>query len=45
MPALYNAFDKRVSGVEKVFVETQFSNKPSAGCPTTTRVAEWATGA
>jgi hypothetical protein len=41
MPELYKSFDKRVAGVEKVFVETQFSNKPSPGCPTTTRVAEW----
>jgi hypothetical protein len=42
-PALYKSFDKRVAGVEKVFVETKFSNAPSPGCPTTTRVAEWST--
>lgn len=41
-PKLYEAFDKREGGVEKVFVETKFSNPPSPGCPTTTRVSEWA---
>ncbi|CCM05158.1 uncharacterized protein FIBRA_07367 [Fibroporia radiculosa] len=41
-PKLYEAFDKREGGVEKVFVETQFSSPPSVGCPTTTRVSEWA---
>jgi len=41
MPSLYEAFDKRVAGVEKVFVETRASNPPSAGCPVTTRVANW----
>ncbi|KAH9937092.1 GroES-like protein [Fomitopsis serialis] len=38
---LYEAFDKRQNGVEKVFVETKFSNPPAPGLPTTTRVAEW----
>ncbi|EJF67031.1 GroES-like protein [Dichomitus squalens LYAD-421 SS1] len=41
-PKLYEAFDKREGGVEKVFVETQISNPPMPGCPTTTRVSEWA---
>jgi threonine dehydrogenase-like Zn-dependent dehydrogenase len=41
MDKLYAAFDKRTNGVEKVFVETQFSNPPASGCPTTTRVEEW----
>jgi threonine dehydrogenase-like Zn-dependent dehydrogenase len=35
---LYPAFDRRQGGVEKVFVETQFSSPPSKGCPTITRV-------
>jgi hypothetical protein len=42
-PELYKAFDARVQGVEKVFVETQFSNPPAPGCPKTTRVSEWGT--
>jgi len=41
MTKLYQAFDKRQSGVEKVFVETQFSSPPAPGCPQTTRVDEW----
>ncbi|KAF8191810.1 GroES-like protein [Pholiota molesta] len=41
MPELYNAFDKRQAGVEKVFVETKFSSPPSQGCPQVSRVAEW----
>ncbi|QRV96683.1 alcohol dehydrogenase [Ceratobasidium sp. AG-Ba] len=41
MAKLYTAFDKRINGVEKVFVETRFSNPPSSGCPTTSRVDEW----
>jgi hypothetical protein len=41
MAALYPAFDKRVFGVEKVFVETQFSSIPMQGCPTTSRVENW----
>ncbi|KAJ6551757.1 GroES-like protein [Mycena capillaripes] len=40
-PALYMSFDKRVGGVEKVFVETKFSAPPSAGAPPLTRVADW----
>ncbi|KAF9553316.1 GroES-like protein [Agrocybe pediades] len=44
MPLLYYAFYTRQSGVEKVFVETKFSSPPSAGFPTTTRVADWAEG-
>lgn len=39
-PELYKKFDKRVGGVEKVFVETKFSSKSAPGCPTTTRVAD-----
>ncbi|KAI8981287.1 GroES-like protein [Trametes punicea] len=42
MPKLYQAFDKRVGGVEKVFVQTKFSNPPSPGCPTLSRVDDWA---
>ncbi|KAH9837123.1 GroES-like protein [Rhodofomes roseus] len=38
---LYEAFDKRQNGVEKVFVETKFSNPPAPGLPKTTRVSEW----
>ncbi len=41
-PKLYTAFDKRLGGVEKVFVQTKFSNPPSPGCPTLSRVDEWA---
>ncbi|KZT72752.1 GroES-like protein [Daedalea quercina L-15889] len=40
-PKLYEAFDKREGGVEKVFVETKFSNPPTPGLPITTRVSEW----
>jgi len=40
-PRLYEAFDKRINGVEKVFVETKFSNPPSAGCPTLSKVDDW----
>ncbi|ELU38908.1 hypothetical protein AG1IA_07066 [Rhizoctonia solani AG-1 IA] len=40
---LYAAFDKRIAGVEKVFVETRFSNPPSQGCPTVSRVDDWET--
>uniref|UniRef100_A0A8H7XZD4 Uncharacterized protein n=1 Tax=Psilocybe cubensis TaxID=181762 RepID=A0A8H7XZD4_PSICU len=41
MSKLYSAFDTRQSGVEKVFVETKFSSKPSVGCPSVSRVSEW----
>jgi len=41
MAKLYTAFDKRIDGVEKVFVETKFSSPPSAGCPKTSRVDDW----
>ncbi|KAJ7735554.1 GroES-like protein [Mycena maculata] len=40
-PELYESFDKRVGGVEKVFVETKFSSPPSAGAPRLSRVADW----
>ena len=40
-PKLYAAFDKRDGGVEKVFVQTKFSNPPSPGCPTLSKVEEW----
>ena len=43
-PALYGAFDKRIDGVEKVFVQTKFSNPPSKGCPGVSKVADWGTG-
>ena len=38
MAKLYAAFDKRIGGLEKVFVETRFSAPPAPGCPTATRV-------
>jgi len=41
MAKLYTAFDKRIDGVEKVFVETKFSSPVSAGCPNVTRVDDW----
>jgi len=40
-PLLYEKFDKRVAGVEKVFVQTKFSGPPGAGCPPLTKVADW----
>ncbi|KAF8903949.1 GroES-like protein [Gymnopilus junonius] len=42
MAKLYEAFDRRAGGVEKVFVETKFSAPPAPGCPMTTRVDAWA---
>lgn len=42
-PELYNKFDMRVAGVEKVFVETSISEKPSPGYPQLTKVSDWAT--
>ncbi|KAJ6523463.1 GroES-like protein [Mycena vulgaris] len=42
-PDLYASFDKRMGGVEKVFVETKFSALPSAGAPPLSRVADWGT--
>ena len=45
MQSLYEAFDKRQGGVEKVFVETAFSSSPAPGCPKTSRVKDWATWA
>jgi len=41
MTKLYAAFDKRIDGVEKVFVETKFSDPPMTGCPRTSRVDDW----
>ncbi|KAF9528680.1 GroES-like protein [Crepidotus variabilis] len=41
MAKLYAAFNQRVAGVEKVFVQTQFSSLPSPGCPKLSRVDEW----
>ncbi|WWD20862.1 hypothetical protein CI109_105339 [Kwoniella shandongensis] len=41
-PKLYEKFDKRYAGVEKVFVETKFSNPPSKGFPQLTKVDDWA---
>ncbi|KAJ6488182.1 GroES-like protein [Mycena vitilis] len=40
-PALYASFDKRLGGVEKVFVETKFSAPPCDGTPKLSKVAEW----
>ena len=44
MAKLYKVFDKRGAGVLKTFVQTRFSNPPAEGCPTLTRVDEWADG-
>jgi threonine dehydrogenase-like Zn-dependent dehydrogenase len=41
MAKLYAAFDQRVAGVEKVFVQTQFSSLPAPGCPKVSHVDEW----
>ncbi|KAF8634520.1 hypothetical protein AX17_004193 [Amanita inopinata Kibby_2008] len=41
MAKLYSTYDKRRSGVMKVFVETKFSKEPSDGCPKMSRVGEW----
>ncbi|KDQ63632.1 hypothetical protein JAAARDRAFT_44421 [Jaapia argillacea MUCL 33604] len=41
MAKLYEAFDQRIVGVEKVFVETKASSPPAPGCPTVTRVDDW----
>lgn len=43
-PALYASFDKRLGGVEKVFVETKFSAPATAGTPSLSRVEDWGTG-
>ena len=45
MVKLYKVFDSRGAGVIKTFVETKFSNPPAEGCPSTSRVDEWAQGA
>lgn len=44
MVKLYKVFDSRSAGVIKTFVETKFSNPPAEGCPSTSRVDEWAEG-
>ncbi|WVQ63546.1 uncharacterized protein L199_001699 [Kwoniella botswanensis] len=41
-PKLYEKFDKRYAGVEKVFVQTQFSEPPAPGFPQLTKVDDWA---
>ncbi|WWC65327.1 uncharacterized protein I303_107945 [Kwoniella dejecticola CBS 10117] len=41
-PQLYEKFDKRFAGVEKVFVATKFSEPPSEGFPQLTKVDDWA---
>lgn len=44
MPALYAAFDKRVAGVEKVIVDTKFTESYGVrgkACPRLTRVKDW----
>jgi hypothetical protein len=46
MPALYKAFDERVPGLEKVIVDTKFSEefgKRGKGCPPLSRVEDWKT--
>jgi len=40
---LYKAFDKRVAGVQKVFVQTSASSAPSPGFPQLTKVSDWMT--
>jgi len=40
-PLLYEKFNKRIAGVEKVFVQTKFSSPPGPGCPPLTHVADW----
>ncbi|WVF67876.1 hypothetical protein IAT40_002637 [Kwoniella sp. CBS 6097] len=41
-PKLYEKFDKRYAGVEKVFVQTKFSEAPGEGFPQLTKVDDWA---
>ncbi|WVN89776.1 uncharacterized protein L203_105006 [Cryptococcus depauperatus CBS 7841] len=41
-PKLYEKFDKRYAGVEKVFVQTKASSSPSKGFPLLTKVDDWA---
>ncbi|WVR08746.1 hypothetical protein IAU60_005804 [Kwoniella sp. DSM 27419] len=41
-PKLYDRFDRRVAGVEKVFVSTKFSEAPGKGFPQLTKVDDWA---
>ncbi|WVW80600.1 hypothetical protein I302_102586 [Kwoniella bestiolae CBS 10118] len=41
-PKLYEKFDKRYAGVEKVFVQTQFSEPAAPGFPQLTKVDDWA---
>ncbi|RSH87076.1 hypothetical protein EHS25_003565 [Saitozyma podzolica] len=38
---LYRAFDKRIAGVDKVFVQTKASKPPGEGCPQLTKVSDW----
>ncbi|KDQ09174.1 hypothetical protein BOTBODRAFT_165022 [Botryobasidium botryosum FD-172 SS1] len=38
---LYEAFDRREGGVNKVFVETKFSAPPTPGFPELSRVEDW----
>lgn len=38
---LYEAFDRREGGVNKVFVETKFSPPPTAGFPALSSVEDW----
>ncbi|RDW69385.1 alcohol dehydrogenase-like protein [Coleophoma cylindrospora] len=37
LDTVYYKFEKKEDGMQKVFVETKFSNPPAAGCPTLTR--------
>ena len=41
MAKVYHEFDKRELGVIKVFVETNASSPPMAGCPKTSKVEDW----
>nr|KIR45870.1 hypothetical protein I312_04840 [Cryptococcus bacillisporus CA1280] len=41
-PQLYNKFDRRVAGVEKVFVQTKASAPPTKGFPPLSKVTDWA---
>lgn len=42
-PELYDAFQKRLPGLEKVFVQTKYSSPPSKGYPQLSNVKDWPT--
>jgi len=41
-PKLYEKFDQRYAGVNKVFVQTKASSPPGKNCPQLTKVDDWA---